>query len=948
MLIATSATSVLEVAGAAVGLISAGVAFARWSWRRREVVPEKDVLHTLHDAVRDAASDDLGPAQERLAIGWLPDRSQTHAYLAKLAKLANRWPTDCRGNSDAWATERADLTMASNDLTADRESELARTVLYGVPTRRVVILGPPGAGKSFLLNLIVEHWPEHDSDGSLTPRAVILSLASWKPSETLTDWLTRALITKYPFLEARDEHRVTAAADLVRRRQIFPILDGFDEIAPNHRKDALKQISDVSDGVGYVISCREDAWSSKDWDSTVALRPAPPSQDDIRDFLIRDRRDSRESERWRAVLTALGTRGKNAALAELRTPLMLDFARVVYGRRPGREPHLETPISLCDHAKAGTLSDHLMSEFIPALYRPHDPDTGSIDAPTARKWFGFLASHLRERARKDGLKADEMIQDFNWSELRSAAPTTLGILAGMISGIAVGLAAGFGTKSGVGFGVDLGVGILTSLAAGELLLHVRGRPAAAAEPEATETSGEAVAARQAFGGSLGKARAAILAAPMGPMAGLAGGLVGGTLGGLASGIAANLTLGHSVGIVDPVAAGVGIGLASGPALGLWAGMAGAFLGGLPAGPLVGHWTGLPAGILNGVATAIAVSLIITRAPLPVPRSRPTWHPVGVAGGIAAALAVGVTAWAPSGRSISAIWIYCLVVALVAGGASGLVGHAVDRTEINEPLQSLRKDRGASLLIMSAAAAATGLTALLLIGFNAEYELHYTKLKSSEVLGAGLLSGVAVAIVCGLVLASVQTPWLGFVVARAQLAGEGKLPLRLMRFLADAGGHHDRGVMRENGPSYRFRHLVLQQHLEDWHRVTYGPGPYVQPSAGSPEPAPADAPCDGVSGHGKNDPADGTGECMLPDQDSGRNDKPAEGKRRPSRRFVRKSETVEADDQGGGDVLARKIVKTGIVAVDVPDEAGTEAGDVGGTRRISRIDDKYDVAENEGE
>ena len=942
MLIATTTASVLGVAASAVGLIWPGVAFAKWLWKRRQIVPEQNALNKLHEVVRKGAADELGPAQERLAIGWLPDRSQTRAYLAKLAKMANRWPAECRGDSHSWATERAELTMASKDLTADRESELARTVLDRIPTRRVVILGPPGAGKSFLLNLIAEHWPERDSMG-LTPRAVLLSLASWKPSENLTDWLTRALITKYPFLEARDEHGVTAAADLVHKRQIFPILDGFDEIAPDRRENALEQISQVSDGVGYVISCREDAWASKDWDSTVALRPAPPGQSDIRDFLVRDRRDGSESERWRGVLAALGARGKNAALAELRTPLMLDFARVVYGRRPGHEPHLEAPSALSDHAKAGTLSDHLMSEFIPALYRQNAADRGSVDAPTARKWFGYLATHLRELAKKDGLKADEVIQDFDWWKLRAAAPTSLGTLAGVISGIAVGLAAGFGTKSGVGFGIDLGVGILISLAAAHPL-YLRGRHAA--EREAAEPLEEAVIRRRAPSGLLGKARVAILAAPMEPMAGLAGGLIGGTLGGLVSGIATNLALGHSVGIVDPVAAGLGVGLASGPALGLWASMVGAFLGGLPAGSLVGHGTGLPAGIVNGVASAIAVSLIITRAPHPVPRSRPTWHPVGAAGGIAAALAVGVTAWAPSGRSLSAIWIYCLVVALVAGGASGLIGRAVDRTEINEPLQSLQRDRGASLLIMGTAAAATGLTALLLIGFNAEYELHYTKLKSAEVLSAGLLSGAAVAIVCGLVLASVQTPWLGFVVARLQLAGEGKLPLRLMRFLVDAH-HHDRGVMRENGPSYRFRHLVLQQHLEDWYRAAHDSGSYVRPSAGS-QPMITDAPRDGVGSSGEDGPADDAGKCVLTDQHSGRDDKPAEGKRRPSRRFVRKPEPVEADDQGGGDVLTREVVKAGIVAVDIPDETGPEASDVGGARRKGRIGDEHDVTDDEGE
>ncbi|MEU2731490.1 hypothetical protein ABZ650_27580 [Streptomyces griseoviridis] len=52
-------------------------------------------------------------------------------------------------------------------------------------------------------------------------------------------------------------------------------------------------------------------------------------------------------------------------------------------------------------------------------------------------------------------------------------------------------------------------------------------------------------------------------------------------------------------------------------------------------------------------------------------------------------------------------------------------------------------------------------------------------------------------------------WGRFVVARVWLAGTGRLPWRLMRFLEDA---HRRGVLRRSGASFEFRHLRLQTHL----------------------------------------------------------------------------------------------------------------------------------------
>jgi hypothetical protein len=55
----------------------------------------------------------------------------------------------------------------------------------------------------------------------------------------------------------------------------------------------------------------------------------------------------------------------------------------------------------------------------------------------------------------------------------------------------------------------------------------------------------------------------------------------------------------------------------------------------------------------------------------------------------------------------------------------------------------------------------------------------------------------------------DTPWGRFQAARAWLALRGRLPWRPMRFLADA---HRRGVLRQAGAVYQFRHSRLQDRL----------------------------------------------------------------------------------------------------------------------------------------
>jgi hypothetical protein len=52
-------------------------------------------------------------------------------------------------------------------------------------------------------------------------------------------------------------------------------------------------------------------------------------------------------------------------------------------------------------------------------------------------------------------------------------------------------------------------------------------------------------------------------------------------------------------------------------------------------------------------------------------------------------------------------------------------------------------------------------------------------------------------------------WGAFVACRLLLAVRGQMPLRLMSFLGDA---HQRGVLRQAGAVYQFRHARLQDRL----------------------------------------------------------------------------------------------------------------------------------------
>jgi hypothetical protein len=76
------------------------------------------------------------------------------------------------------------------------------------------------------------------------------------------------------------------------------------------------------------------------------------------------------------------------------------------------------------------------------------------------------------------------------------------------------------------------------------------------------------------------------------------------------------------------------------------------------------------------------------------------------------------------------------------------------------------------------------------------------------LGVGIAGGAVFGCAIGLI-AALSRSWGAFVVSRAWLAVRGRTPLRLNRFLADA---HQRGVLRQVGATYQFRHARLRDRL----------------------------------------------------------------------------------------------------------------------------------------
>lgn len=250
--------------------------------------------------------------------------------------------------------------------------------------------------------------------------------------------------------------------------------------------------------------------------------------------------------------------------------------------------------------------------------------------------------------------------------------------------------------------------------------------------------------------------------------------------------------------------------APGAAFGVTAGVVALLLGAL-AGALVGRLAfGVrPAlGVAVGLVAGTVFPLVVAagpdgaRAPARGMRVDVGAFVVGLGAGLLVGLLVGLTGGFVAGLGVG------LVLWLTSWLFFGLVGVPGDLTEVVSPGAVLARDRRVTLLLVLAGGCAAGFVITLLAGVAG---------RVAAGLVAGFAAGLAVALAVGLVgglvgvngLGVSGTAWPSYMLTRGWLAFNHQLPWSLMSFLADA---HKRGVLRQAGAVYQFRHIDLQHRL----------------------------------------------------------------------------------------------------------------------------------------
>ncbi|WP_111830708.1 NACHT domain-containing protein [Actinomadura madurae] len=393
-LLGNMATNTVAVHGKGVPLVWGGLALATAVVVVGQVRQDGGLPSTLEETVRSL--------RETVRVQWREEE--------RILGLANPSPMPVR-----WAltveVERRDAAGRVNlggpavwTGSGDNIEDLVAR-FKELPSRRLVILGGPGAGKTTLAIQLLLHLADSRDDG---PVPVLLSISGWDAvaSPSFEEWLITRLEETYPWLR---EHAPSAGSSTARRLlrlgHVLPVLDGLDEAPGEMRPLIIRAINEaMSAGSRLIITSRTEefmdaALASRSITGAAFVESEPLAPDDAARYLEATL-SANPHPAWRRLLDEVRD-GPSPLVEVLANPLGMWLLRTTYA-----EPDAD-PSPLLDRERfptAETLRSHLFDRLIPALidarppagrddaalFRPrreHDP------APT-RRWLGNLADLL--------------------------------------------------------------------------------------------------------------------------------------------------------------------------------------------------------------------------------------------------------------------------------------------------------------------------------------------------------------------------------------------------------------------------------------------------------------------------------------------------------------------------------------------------------------------------
>ncbi|MBK5291146.1 MAG: NACHT domain-containing protein [Acidobacteriia bacterium] len=317
------------------------------------------------------------------------------------------------------------------------------TTVFDDHASGLLVLGAAGSGKTtLLLELARDLLSRAEGDeGHQIP--VVFNLSSWAVKRSaLREWLIDELNRRYDVPRKLAQHWVDTG-------QILPLLDGLDEVVPEHRDSCAERINEFRNQhfLPMAVCSRSVDYQSLSgrlrMPAAVAVQPLTRAE--AEEYI------DRGGEPLAALRTAVDA---DPALWEvLDTPLMLSIATLAYR-------------GVADHEipAGGTIENrrrHLFAKYVDGMFKRRSTENRYTRKQTLR-WLTWLASSMM-RHGQSGFQLEALNRDWLQTRVQRAL---LGLSGGLVFGPIVGLVVGLGAGLVTGLGGGLVYGLVYGLVAG--------------------------------------------------------------------------------------------------------------------------------------------------------------------------------------------------------------------------------------------------------------------------------------------------------------------------------------------------------------------------------------------------------------------------------------------------------------------------------------------------
>jgi hypothetical protein len=285
------------------------------------------------------------------------------------------------------------LTAVRGDDLPDGDQYVLHQIYGGLPSGRLLLVGPPGSAKSaaaiLLLDALRYREQATPAEQARIPVPVLFTLHGWNPDkgDSVTDWMAGKLAETYPVFHGHAGRQ--AATELVAAGHVAGLLDGLDELPESVRPGVLTALADAPFRLVLLTRTEEAVAAARrrPLAGALALELRPVHPGDAASYLLQPVVEPAPAP-WRAIrdhlVEAADPHRPASALSDaLRTPLVLSLLRDVYG--PTGPVH-----ELLDESRFPTASDienHLLDHAITAAYTPrpgHASPRYTVATATAR------------------------------------------------------------------------------------------------------------------------------------------------------------------------------------------------------------------------------------------------------------------------------------------------------------------------------------------------------------------------------------------------------------------------------------------------------------------------------------------------------------------------------------------------------------------------------------